>query len=250
MDFPNIKSAGIQPYAVNGKGEITFLLGKEGFAPGWTESDKWGLFGGKVESGESVHEGAARECYEETAGCVLSLAELRQKLDYGDFRLAIDVIFKKTRFVCFFIQVPCRDYPSMFRHTKHFVQYVNGSVECIEKSQVKWFSHEELRAEIHPHCKTPTITQAPPRNTANQFKSTSRYGRKPIFRRKYAEMMRYFFDVNGGAFLIGGRNRPRYLYFRVHPKNSNHHGGGSGGGGGGSATSSHAAAAAPSVLMQ
>ncbi len=212
MSVLPVKSAGVLPYSINSRGDINVLLGREGYAPGWHDSDKWGLFGGKVESGESAQYAAARECYEESAGVLFSEAELRQKLLNCEFSTAIDVTFKKSRFMCYCVQVPYRsDYPVMFRRVKEFVQYTGGSVECIEKTQIKWFPLEELRREIVPGAVR---------------KRT--YGRRPVFRKKFLDTMRFFFSVDGAASLKTAvetseyyRNVPQYLHCRVEDKKYN-----------------------------
>lgn len=174
-----VRSAGVLPYAFGHNNEIYFLLGKESYVPGWKESDKWGVFGGKMEPHDSsVEHCAAREFYEETAGCVCSFAEIRNRLHTGDYRLAIDLGFKKSRSVCYFVHIPYLDYPNMFRNAKHFVQYCNGKIDCIEKTQLSWFGFEQLRRELFD---------------LPLARGHSNYGRKPFFRKKFVRMMLYFY---------------------------------------------------------
>lgn len=211
--LPPVKSAGVIPYAINAKNEINFLLGREAFQPGWRESDKWGCFGGKIESTDAcVEHGAARESYEETAGCVFSFAEIRQRLQTADYRLALDAIFRKARTVYFFVHVPFKDYPILFRRTKQFVQYCGGKTDCIEKSQLKWFSYEQLRRELF---------QLPSRKNFGGGGFT----RRPFFRRKFAEIMKFFYENNGVTHLQRpptGQRPParKYIYFRINPTES------------------------------
>lgn len=206
--LPVVKSAGVLPYAVNNRGDVSFLLGKEVYAPGWKDSDKWSLFGGKLEHKETAEEGAARECYEETAGTVFMLPEILQKLNNQQYRVQIDVIYKKTRFICYLVQVPYTDYPRMFRNTKSFVQYTGGKIDCIEKNQLKWFSQHDLRNTMQHH--------QPPQQQM--------YGRRPVFRRKFTEMMKFFFAANGLQFLTQpppqtSTQRPHYMCFDVTNNN-------------------------------
>lgn len=220
MNLPKVKTAGVLPYAVNARGDISFLLGKEAYEPNWRESDKWSHFGGAIEKEEGVLEGAAREGYEETAGVVFMLPEMQQKLKSGEFRMVIDVIYKKTRFMCFFVQVPYLDYPLMFRNTKAFVQYTGGSVKCIEKNQLKWFTFGELRQHL---LKLPKNYH---NGTNTAYKSF--YGRRPVFRRKFAETMRYFFRINGELFLKsrvnhGVAQQALHFYHHVEEDDVHHH---------------------------
>jgi len=209
-----VKSAGVVPYAINARGEVCFLLGREGYVQGWRESDKWGFFGGKIEKSDAcVEHGAARECYEETAGCVMSYGELRQLLLARDYALMLDAIFKTSRTVYYFVQVAFKDYPSMFRNTKQFVQYCNGKVDCIEKSQLKWFGYNELHSHLFETGDA----------SANYF---SYNRRKPYFRRKFIEIMRFFYENNGIRFLrrpspAGSASPPlcRQISFHVEMKN-------------------------------
>ena len=208
--LPQVKSASVVPYTINAKNEILFLLGLEGYAHGWRESGKWGVFGGKIEKSDLCAEyGAARECYEETAGCLMSHGELRQKLKQGDFALALDAIFKKTRSVYYFVQVPYADYPAFFRNTKQFVQYCGGKVDCIEKTQLKWVSINQLRRELAPP------PPPPPPSSRHGFANFNQ--RRPVFRRKFIEVMRFFYDHNGFQYLYTGNSHAvsKYIYFHV-----------------------------------
>ena len=171
-----IKSAGILPFAVLKK-RVFFLLGKEVFEPGYADSDRWGSFGGSLEEGESVEEGAAREFYEETAGVVMELAEVRQQLSETRYALYSDLHPEHhSSFRVYLMPVPYRDYPSMFRRTKHFIQYIKGDIKVIEKSQLRWFTLQEVQDTVFHRW------------------GEDRYTRKPKFRAKFAETMRRLFD--------------------------------------------------------
>jgi 8-oxo-dGTP pyrophosphatase MutT (NUDIX family) len=167
-----ITSAGVLPYAVFKK-RVYFLLGKENFNPGFGDSDKWALFGGKVDEGESVEDAGAREFYEETAGCVMGLPEAKERIRNKEYLLQSDLHpAGSSSFRMYMMLVPYRDYPSMFRHTKHFLQHVGADVSVIEKAHLKWFTYSEVHDAVFYQW------------------GTDRYARKPKLRPKFAEMMR------------------------------------------------------------
>ena len=168
----DISSAGILPYAVF-KNRVFFLLGKETYLPGYQDSDKWGSFGGQLEADESIENGAAREFYEESAGCIMEMAEARQRLVDNDYLCRSDLHpSKSSSFRIYLMLVLYKDYPSIFRRIKHFVQYINGDVSLIEKSHLKWFTYKDVHDTVF-------------------FKwGANRYARKPKFRSKFSEMMR------------------------------------------------------------
>jgi len=167
-----ITSAGILPYAVF-KNQVYFLLGKESFDPGFGDGDKWGTFGGKREVNESVAETAAREFYEETAGCVLDLPEIRQKLARQEYLLHSELHPEKSSSSrTYMVLVEYRDYPVFFRRTKHFLQYVGGNINLIEKGHLRWFSYSDVYDAVFYRW------------------GDARYAKKPKFRPKFAEMMR------------------------------------------------------------
>jgi 8-oxo-dGTP pyrophosphatase MutT (NUDIX family) len=176
-----VTSAGILPFAVY-KRRVFFLLGREGYEPQYGESDKWSDFSGKLDAGETVEEGAAREFYQETAGCILEMAEALQRLRDNQFLLQCDLHPENrnsSSFRTYLMLVPYRDYPAIFRRTKHFLQYVGADIGCIEKTQLNWFSYREMQDIVFDRW------------------GADRYRRKPKFRAKFAESMRRIFrDTN------------------------------------------------------
>ncbi len=160
------------PYTVH-RGRVKFLLGKEVFVPDYGDSDKWSDFGGKLKSGETIKAGAAREFYEETAGCVMDLAEARQRLEEGEYLFESDLHPPKSAsFRTYLMYVPFADYPGMFRRTRRFLQHVGGNVSIIEKSQLRWFTREELADVVFLQW------------------GADRYTRRPQLRAKFVEMLR------------------------------------------------------------
>lgn len=175
-DAPRVKkitSAGVLPFAVFKK-RVFFLLGKEVFDPSYADSDKWGSFGGKLEGFESVEEGAAREFYEETAGCIMDLPYIRQKLREKQYMLSTTLHPQSSSsFRVYLMLVSYKDYPGMFRRTRNYIQYVGGSVKLVEKSHLKWFTYREVYDTVF-----------------FRWWGQDRYARKPKFRAKFSEMMR------------------------------------------------------------
>ena len=171
-DIKPITSAGILPFAVYRR-HVFFLLGKEGYEPEYGDSDKWSDFAGKLNEGETVEDGACREFYEETAGCVLDLPDVKQRIFNKEYLLCCDLHpLKSTSFRTYLLLVPYRDYQTIFRRTKHFMQYTGASVSCIEKTQLNWFSYREVHDIVF-----------------NRW-GDDRYRRKPKFRPKFSENLR------------------------------------------------------------
>jgi len=169
-----IVTAGVLPYTVWRK-QVLFLLGKEGYALDYIDSDRWSDFAGQLNDGESLSEGAARECYEETAGCLLSIEELRHRLDSGDYLLHSDLHPRRSKsFRTYLMFVPYADYPAFFRRVTRFLQYpsVGGDIRVVEKSQLAWFTYRELR-DIVFHTSSSTM-----------------YKRQPKCRARFAENIR------------------------------------------------------------
>lgn len=225
MAAVQIKSGGVIFYSVNNRGEVSFLLGKECYEPGWRESEKWGGFGGKIEKQESTIGGIAREAYEETCGVIFGIGELRQKLEAEDYRLAIHLLYKKTRFLCYFVQVPFQPYPKIFRATREFVQYARGNIDCVEKSQLQWFAADELEQWIYgrahsAHLVQPSAQSAQPltQSLTQSLFST----RRPHFRHKFQDLMRFFFTINGVAMLTRRQQVPTTPLHFFHTVGSQH----------------------------
>jgi 8-oxo-dGTP pyrophosphatase MutT (NUDIX family) len=169
-----ITSAGILPYSVFKK-RVYFLLGKESYEPSYGDSDRWSDFFGRLNDGETVEQGACREFYEETAGCIMEMAEVKERITRGDYLLHSELHPRKSNsYRTYLMLIAYKDYPSMFRRTKHFIQYplVHGDISIIEKSQLQWFSYNEVR------------------DIAFHQWGVDRYRRRPRFRAKFAEQIR------------------------------------------------------------
>lgn len=183
-----IRSAGVIPFTVVSR-DIMFLLGKECYVPKWRESDRWGVFGGRVErrgtfTEETPEAAAAREAYEETAGMLMTMAELRQILEEKEYKLALELYSEKYRSVCYFVYVPYDpDFSNVFLRAKHFVQYCKGKVDCIEKSQVKWFSLSQLYRDIVGGA-----------GGAGASVNMPGFTRRTMYRKKFRDLMMIFFQ--------------------------------------------------------
>lgn len=65
---------GVLPFAIY-RNKIYLLLGREKYVKDWRASHKWSDFGGRLEKGEKIKEGAAREFYEESMGLIVGSKE-------------------------------------------------------------------------------------------------------------------------------------------------------------------------------
>lgn len=73
---PDHVGGGVLPYCVD-RGEIYFLLSKEGFG---SAKNTWCDFGGAKDRGEILLETAARECWEESREILGDLKEIKEKI--------------------------------------------------------------------------------------------------------------------------------------------------------------------------
>jgi 8-oxo-dGTP pyrophosphatase MutT (NUDIX family) len=130
-----ITAAGILPISVDKKGNIYLLLGKESYKEGYSDSNKWSDFGGKLEKGETPMQGAIREFDEET----MSLWSDKQKM--------LEILSKETIYSYrdrFYVE-----YVILFEYTSdiisQFKRVYNHFKDCcnkeglLEKSEIKWF---------------------------------------------------------------------------------------------------------------
>ncbi len=86
-----VRSVGVTPYFTTDDEEIYYLLGKEAFAPGYTNSNKWGNFSGRPTSNylmgniESAYNDALSEFYEESLGLFGSKETLKERIPINEF---------------------------------------------------------------------------------------------------------------------------------------------------------------------
>ena len=136
----------ILPVALNEKGELCFLFGKEN--PMEDSAKGYSDFGGRLEKGESPYEGALREGSEELTGFLGNKKQLRKliKKNGGFYPITIDT---------YHIHVFCLDYdaklPQYYNNSHSFLwknmdkQLLNDS-KYFEKIEINWFSVSEMKA--------------------------------------------------------------------------------------------------------
>lgn len=133
-----IYSAGVLPYTVSSAGNILFLLGKD-------YDNKWSDFGGRCEALDKgdIIQTAARECWEETLGCIYELKQLK-------------IILKKTKYIesktqsgypyyMYLLKIPYKDeYKINFKSTRTFINNINIDRKFKEKTDIRWFSLDAI----------------------------------------------------------------------------------------------------------
>ena len=164
--FSNISGCGILPIAKSNN-KIYFLLGKEQIFKGWSGSNKFCDFGGKIENNENVLDCAAREGYEETLGLLGSLSDIR-KMVSPDSEQFIDVFMtpKKNEHFIVAIKIYYNKYlPKMYNDVfEYFTKCADKTDDgkfiiksCpngfFEKSEIKWFSYDELKKLVENNRK-------------------------------------------------------------------------------------------------
>jgi 8-oxo-dGTP pyrophosphatase MutT (NUDIX family) len=173
-----VRAAGVLPYAIVRK-SIVLLLGQEKYDPKWRDSDCWSDFGGRVEKDKdkSILETAAREFYEESGGVVMSLCDMKQRLQRNEYALYIDVPQSKNTFYrMYLVQVPYRNYPETFAHTTGLLSYLGVEADVVEKRYLKWYSLANVKDAIMGEWQT------------------NRYSRKPKFLNRFQDAIRKLLD--------------------------------------------------------
>lgn len=134
-----IYSAGVLPYVVSETGNILFLLGKD-------YDNKWSDFGGRceaVDKGDSIYT-AARECWEETLGCIYELKQLKILLKKSK------LIESKTQsgypYYMYLLKIPYKnEYKLNFKSTRNFINNIIIDRKFKEKTDIRWFSLDALK---------------------------------------------------------------------------------------------------------
>lgn len=164
---PAIKAAGVLPYSKDAQGNTWFLLGREKPNQSWgIDSGSWSEFGGSLMSGETPEEGAAREFFEESMGCMWHKDWMENELKKGRYLLAMDSRTPTGKGYRSFVKyVPFVDYPAQFARHKMlakkqpevFKKMVpdcfhssQGTMlqTCMEKSSMGWFSVDQMRQAV------------------------------------------------------------------------------------------------------
>ena len=142
--------SGILPIAYH-KGNVHILLGRE------VEDKKWSDFGGASEGTETTFETAIREGYEELNGFLGAKSKLRKRVR--------DYMLTKISEVTYTTYVFQIDYderlPIYFNDYSKFVKerlpHLINKRGLFEKSEIQWFSINELRKikdRLRPFYKT------------------------------------------------------------------------------------------------
>lgn len=138
--------AGILPIAIYNN-KLHFLFGKENqnekSAPGFSD------FGGRVEMGETIYEGALRECAEELTGFYGNKHMLRKtiKNSGGVYKIIHDDYHTFA-----FLTEYDENLPKYFnRNHKYLWNETGGAydVHLFEKIEIRWFTIDELRSNRH-----------------------------------------------------------------------------------------------------
>ena len=149
-----IVASGVLPISINQKGEIVLLLGKETSRSNlfnkWRRSGKnegtWCGFGGKLEKGEAVEEGASREFAEESMNIWMGEEKMKDILiSNRDSRLIVrytHCIYQE--FVVYFKYDA--DIPDQFKRVLNYFSKCKGICPegHFEKSEVGWFVLSDL----------------------------------------------------------------------------------------------------------
>jgi len=135
----------ILPVALNEKGELCFLFGKEN--PMEDSAKGYSDFGGRLEKGETPYEGALREGSEELTGFLGNKTQLRNliKKNGGYYSIIVGT---------YHIHVFCIDYdaklPQYYNNNHSFLwknmdkQLLNDS-KYFEKIEINWFSVSQMK---------------------------------------------------------------------------------------------------------
>lgn len=138
--------AGILPVAIHNK-KLMFLFGRENKyadTPGWSD------FGGGPDKGETIFETAIREGYEELSGILGSKTTLKSLVKKN---MIHKIHFNKYAIFIFKIKYD-ETLPKHFNLMNKFIErnipdIVKKHNGLFEKSEIKWFSLEELKNKKH-----------------------------------------------------------------------------------------------------
>ena len=131
--------------------KIYFLFGKERDIdenPGWSD------FGGGTDKGETLFQTAIREGGEEMTGFLGSSADIKKLLNkYGTYNLD----YKSEGYTTYRCHIFPIDYddklPFYYNNNQQFLQKrldqkVIRNTKIFEKTQIKWFSFDEIKKDI------------------------------------------------------------------------------------------------------
>jgi hypothetical protein len=141
--------ASILPITIH-NGKILFLFGKERIIdenPGWSD------FGGGTDNNESFLETASREGAEEITGFLGEKNDIKKMMHkYGTFNLDHeDPSGKYGTYRCHICPIIYDDYLTKYYNNnqkflqKHLSKKIIRDMKIFEKTEIKWFSFEELK---------------------------------------------------------------------------------------------------------
>lgn len=141
--------ASILPVTIH-DGKILFLFGKERDIdenPGWSD------FGGGTDNNESFIETASREGAEEITGFMGEKNDIKKMLKkYGTFNIDYeDPLGKYGTYRCHICPINYDEYLTMYYNNnqrflqKHLNKKIIRDMKIFEKTEIKWFSFEELQ---------------------------------------------------------------------------------------------------------
>jgi 8-oxo-dGTP pyrophosphatase MutT (NUDIX family) len=136
--------AGILPVCLH-RSQLYFLFGKE------TSSGLWSDFGGRSEQRETQFETAIREGGEELNGFLGENEYLRERVKKGQiYELYYD------SYTIYIFKIPYdKNLPRYFNLNHKFIenhlsrQVTNNRNGLFEKSEIRWFSFDDLRNQRH-----------------------------------------------------------------------------------------------------
>ena len=167
----NVHAAGVLPYSKDANGNVWFLLGREKPNAKWgIDSCSWSEFGGSILSTETPEQGAAREFYEETMGCVFHFEWMANELKQGRYLFAMDSKTPSGKGYRSFVKyIPFVDYPARFAHFKTLSKKCPALLQqlcpdcfcgekirpsCTEKTSRWWFSEAQMREAVKIYQQT------------------------------------------------------------------------------------------------
>ena len=138
----------ILPIALNEKGELCFLFGKEN--PMEDSAKGFSDFGGGLEKGETPFQGALREASEELTGFLGNKKELRKliKKNGGTYHVLIGTYHVHMFHLPYDENLPTYYNQShMFLWNKMDKTLLNDS-KLFEKIEIRWFTIKEMKKHI------------------------------------------------------------------------------------------------------
>lgn len=143
----NIKHLGVIPYSFNNDRKLVFLLGREHYEKCYNASLKFSNFGGSPElDDKSTHDGAARECYEESMGF------LGTQQNIYDSIINSNEVFENDQAILYPMEIKYDE--NMPKLYSDVYNYINKSFDItninnipegyFEKIEIRWFTMRDI----------------------------------------------------------------------------------------------------------